>query len=51
MHVIVDVCIELFNKINHLEAESSTMIYDLTSTYFGKDVIEKLGFADALFGS
>jgi len=80
---IVDVCIELFNKIKHLEAESSTMIYDLTSTYFGKDVIEKifdcfkncldfggekrdknsvltkeqkeiiekLGFADALFGS
>ncbi|KAF5431460.1 Transposase [Candidatus Methanophagaceae archaeon] len=31
---IVDVCIELFNKIKHLEAESSTMIYDLTSTYF-----------------
>ncbi|MEA3488626.1 MAG: IS1634 family transposase [Euryarchaeota archaeon] len=31
---IVDVCIELFNKIKHLEAESSTMIYDITSTYF-----------------
>jgi len=30
---IVDVCIELFNKIKHLETESSTMIYDLTSTY------------------
>jgi hypothetical protein len=31
---IVDVCIELFNKIKHLEAESSTLIYDITSTYF-----------------
>jgi len=31
---IVDVCIELFKKIKHLEAESSTMIYDITSTYF-----------------
>ncbi len=80
---IVDVCIELFNKIKHLETETSTLIYDLTSAYFGNDVIEKifdcfkncldfggekqdkisvltkeqkeiiekLGFADALFGS
>jgi len=31
---IVDVCVELFNKIKHLETESSTLIYDITSTYF-----------------
>lgn len=31
---IVDVCIELFNKIKQLEAEPSTLIYDITSTYF-----------------
>nr|QNO56663.1 hypothetical protein ILOGCEIP_00014 [Methanosarcinales archaeon ANME-1 ERB7] len=31
---IIDVCIELFNKIKHLEEESSTLIYDITSTYF-----------------
>jgi len=31
---IVDVCIELFNKIKHLETKSTTLIYDITSTYF-----------------
>ncbi len=31
---IVDVCIELFNRIKHLETESSTLIYDITPTYF-----------------
>ncbi len=31
---IIDVCTELFNQIKHLEAESSTLIYDITSTYF-----------------
>jgi hypothetical protein len=30
---IVDMCIEQFNKIMHLEVESSTLIYDITSTY------------------
>nr|CBH38711.1 hypothetical protein BSM_21880 [uncultured archaeon] len=29
-----DVCMELFNRIKHLETESSTLIYDITSTYF-----------------
>jgi transposase len=31
---LVDVCIELFNRIKHLETETSTLIYDITSTYF-----------------
>jgi transposase len=31
---IVDVCIELFNKTKHLGTEPSTLIYDITSTYF-----------------
>lgn len=31
---IIDVCILLFNKIKHLETETSTFIYDITSTYF-----------------
>ena len=31
---IIDVCIELFNRIKHIETESSTLIYDITSTYF-----------------
>ncbi|MEA2033563.1 MAG: hypothetical protein U9N41_08280 [Euryarchaeota archaeon] len=31
---IVDVCVELFNRIKHLETETSTLIYDITSTYF-----------------
>jgi hypothetical protein len=31
---IIDVCIELFNRIKHLEAKSSTLIYDITTTYF-----------------
>ena len=60
---IVDVCIERFNKIKHPEPETSTLIYDITATYFHllqstiiseltkeqKAIIEKLGFADALF--
>lgn len=31
---IVDVCIQIFNKIKHLETGSSALLYDITSTYF-----------------
>ncbi len=31
---IIDVCIELFKKIKNLEIESTSLIYDITSTYF-----------------
>jgi transposase len=44
---IVDVCIERFNKIKHLEAESSTLIYDITATYFYSTKLPKarLGYS------
>lgn len=38
---IVDVCIELFNKIKHLETESTALIYDITSTYFYSTKLRK----------
>ncbi|HEY4617542.1 MAG TPA: IS1634 family transposase [Flavobacterium sp.] len=31
---IVDVCIKLFDKIKHLETGSTSLLYDITSTYF-----------------
>ena len=31
---IIDVCTDRFNQIKHLETESSTLICDITSTYF-----------------
>lgn len=30
----VDVCIEIFNKVKHLEIKSTSLLYDITSTYF-----------------
>jgi len=41
---IVDVCIELFNKIKHLETESTALLYDITSTYFYTTKIPKVRF-------
>lgn len=38
---IVDVCIALFNKIKQLETETSTLIYDITSTYFYSTKLSK----------
>lgn len=31
---IVDVCIELFDRVKHLETEQTSLLYDITSTYF-----------------
>ncbi|HSQ83686.1 MAG TPA: IS1634 family transposase [Desulfobacterales bacterium] len=31
---IVDVCIEIFKKIKHLETGQTALLYDITSTYF-----------------
>jgi transposase len=44
---IIDVCIERFNRIKHLETESSTLIYDITSTYFYSTKLPKarLGYS------
>ncbi len=41
---IVDVCIEIFNKIKHLEKGSSALLYDITSTYFYATRIPKVRF-------
>ena len=30
---IVDVCVEMFNKVKHLETEKTALLYDITSTY------------------
>lgn len=38
---IVDVSIELFKKIKHLETEPSALLYDITSTYFYSTKIPK----------
>jgi len=31
---LIDVCIEMFNKVRHLETGSMSLFYDITSTYF-----------------
>ena len=31
---MVDVCVKVFNKVKHLETESTSLLYDVTSTYF-----------------
>lgn len=31
---LVDVCIKLFDKVKHLESGSTSLLYDITSTYF-----------------
>ena len=41
---IVDVCIQIFNKIKHLETGSSALLYDITSTYFYATRIPKVRF-------
>ncbi len=43
---IVDVCIQLFNKIKHLETGSSALLYDITSTYFYATRIPKVRFGN-----
>jgi len=40
----VDVCIQIFNKIKHLETGSSSILYDVTSTYFYATRIPKVRF-------
>jgi len=40
----VDVCIQIFNKIKHLETGSSSILYDITSTYFYATRIPKVRF-------
>ena len=41
---IVDVCINLFNKIKHLETGSTALLYDITSTYFYSTKLPKARF-------
>jgi transposase len=41
---IVEICIELFNRIKHLETGSAALIYDITSTYFYATKIPKVRF-------
>jgi transposase len=41
---IVDVCINLFNKIKHLETGSTVLLYDITSTYFYSTKLPKARF-------
>ncbi len=41
---MVDVCIQIFNKIKHLETGSSALLYDITSTYFYATRIPKVRF-------
>lgn len=43
---IVDVCIQIFNKIKHLETGSSALLYDITSTYFYATRIPKVRFGN-----
>ena len=43
---IVDVCIQIFNKIKHLEKGSSALLYDITSTYFYATKIPKVRFGN-----
>ncbi len=39
---LVDVCIQLFNKIKHLETGSTALLYDITSTYFYATKVPKV---------
>jgi transposase len=43
---IVDVCIQIFNKIKHLETGQSALLYDITSTYFYATRIPKVRFGN-----
>ncbi len=43
---LVDVCIQIFNKIKHLETGSSALLYDITSTYFYATRIPKVRFGN-----
>jgi transposase len=43
---IVNVCIQIFNKIKHLETGSSALLYDITSTYFYATRIPKVRFGN-----
>jgi transposase len=43
---IVDVCIQIFNKIKYLETGSSALLYDITSTYFYATKIPKVRFGN-----
>jgi len=43
---MVDVCIQIFNKIKHLETGQSALLYDITSTYFYTTKIPKVRFGN-----